>query len=92
MTCPKCKAEPTEFWYDGSCIEHGRPEPVEGRWYWIKYDEAPEPAWKVAKYYKTVGTQTLWVDDLGTFEPYELIAWLLIPTVEELLLTTKGKI
>lgn len=75
MTCPKCGAEPKESWYDGSCIEHGRPEPVEGRWYYWRY----EGEW--------IGPFRFYEDGDIDYE-----AWLPIPTVEELLLTTRGKI
>ena len=76
--CPKCGKWPKEFWYDGSCIEHGRPEPVEGRWYYLRYEGewTPQP-WQ-------------YIAAMGFAEDLE--AWLPIPTVEEMLLTTRGKI
>lgn len=78
MTCPKCGATPKEYWYDGSCIEHGRPEMIDGRFYYLKYDgEWSDKPWE----YRSCSPFSEGIE-----------AAIPVPRLQELLLLTKGKI
>ena len=91
MTCPKCHKElrsSDERWYDGTCLEHGRPEPIEGRWYWAMTDEI-DRRWEPVPMEWCDGKWWIHGDH---YAGIEVIHWLPIPTVQELLLTTKGQI
>lgn len=61
--------------------------PIEGRWYWIKYDNGdPGEQWYVAR--RVAGNR--WHDDISSFNPANVHAWVLIPDPSVLMMLEQG--